>query len=69
MTRKWHLLYATRNLPEAAIIKGMLEENSVPVIIVNKQSSSYLNFGDIELYVPVLLKDIAKHLVDQGLLN
>ncbi len=69
MTQKWHLLYATRNLPEATIIKGMLEENSVPVMIVNKQDSSYLNFGDIELYVPVLLKDIAKHLVDQGLMN
>ncbi|MCW3106479.1 MAG: hypothetical protein JWQ09_985 [Segetibacter sp.] len=69
MTHKWFLLYATRNLPQASIIKGMLEENSVPVMLVNKQDSSYLNFGDIELYVPMLLKDIAKHLVDQGLLN
>ncbi|HEX8461568.1 MAG TPA: DUF2007 domain-containing protein [Segetibacter sp.] len=66
---KWHFLYSTQNLPEASIIKGMLEQNSVPVMLVNKQSSSYLNFGDIELYVPVLLKDIARHLVDQALLN
>jgi hypothetical protein len=69
MTHKWFLLYATRNYPQATIIKGMLEENSVPVMLVNKQASSYVNFGDIELYVPVLLKDIAKHLVDRGLLN
>jgi hypothetical protein len=69
MKQKWYLLFATRNLPEASIIRGMLEENSVPVLIVNKQDSSYLNFGDIELYVPLLLKDIAKHLVDKGLLN
>lgn len=67
--QKWHLLFATRNFPEASIIKGMLEENSVPVMLVNKQDSSYLNFGDIELYVPTLLKDIAKHLVDKGLMN
>ena len=69
MTQKWYLLFSTRNFPEASIIKGMLEENSVPVLLVNKQDSSYLNFGDIELYVPLLLKDIAKHLVDKGLLN
>jgi hypothetical protein len=69
MKQKWFLLYSTRNLPHASIIKGMLEENSVPVMLVNKQDSSYLNFGDIELYVPVLLKDIAKHLVDKSLLN
>jgi hypothetical protein len=67
--KNWYKLYATRNLAEASIIKGMLEENSVPVFVVNKQDSSYVNFGDIELYVPSHLKDIAKHLVDQGLMN
>jgi len=65
----WYLLHATQNLSEASILKGMLEENSIPVLLVNKQDSSYLNFGDIELYVPSHLKDIAKHLVDHGLMN
>ena len=65
----WYLLYATRNLPEANIIKGMLEENSVPVMMVNKQSSTYIIFGDIELYVPVHLKDIAKQLLNQDMVN
>lgn len=67
--KNWFLLYVTRNLPEANIIKGMLEENSVAVMLINKQSSSYLNFGDIELYVPVHLKDIATQLLEQGLGN
>ncbi len=65
----WTRIYATRSLPEANIIKGMLEENSVHVILVNKQDSSYLNFGDIELYVPVQLEDTAKRLVYQGFLD
>jgi hypothetical protein len=69
MTKKWFLLYSTRNLPQASIIKGMLEENSVPVVLVNKQDSSYVNFGDIEVYVPVLLKELALRLVDKSLLN
>lgn len=64
--QKWFLLYVTHNLPEASIIKGMLEENSVPVMMVNKQDSSYLNFGDIELYVPGYLKDIANELLDKA---
>ena len=69
MTENWYLLYSTRNLPQASIIKGMLEENNVPVMILNKQDSSYLNFGDIELYVPTHLKDIATQLLEQGLSN
>lgn len=69
MSPQWYLLIATSNFSRASIIKGMLEENSVPVMLVNKQDSSYINFGDIELYVPLLLKNIARHLVDQGLLN
>lgn len=67
--KNWFLLYTTQNFSQASIIKGMLEENSVPVLLINKQDSSYLNFGDIELYVQPHLKDIAKHLVDQGLMN
>lgn len=67
--KNWFLIYSTKQLPQASIIKGMLEENQVPVMLVNKQDSSYLNFGEIEVYVPILLKDIARHLVDQGLMN
>jgi len=66
---KWFLLYATHNLPEASIIKGMLEENQVPAIIINKQDSNYHNFGEIEVYVPAYLKEIAKNLMDKSLLN
>jgi len=60
----WHLLFSTRNFSEASIIKGLLEENDIPVQLLNKQDSSYLVFGDIEIYVPVHLKDAAKHLLD-----
>jgi hypothetical protein len=66
MMQNWVLLYTTRSLPEASIIRGMLEENSVPVMLVNKQSSTYIIFGDIELYVPDDFKDTAKQLIDQN---
>jgi hypothetical protein len=66
---KWFLVYSTRNLPEANIVAGMLEENKVPVMIMNKQDSSYLNFGNIEIWVPTHLKDVARQLMDSGFLN
>ncbi|MGI8952025.1 MAG: putative signal transducing protein [Chitinophagaceae bacterium] len=67
--KNWFLLYTTRNYAQANIIKGMLEENNIHVILFNRQDSSYINFGEIELYVPIHLKDIAKHLLDKALLN
>jgi hypothetical protein len=65
----WFKLYTTRNYAEANIIKGMLEENNIDVVILNKLDSSYLNFGDIEVYVPTHLKDIARQLLDRSLNN
>lgn len=65
----WQKIYATRNPAEASIIQGMLEENNIAVQIMNKQDSSYLNFGDIELYVPVHLAETARQLVARNLLN
>lgn len=67
--KNWYLLFKTRNLTQANIIKGMLEENSVPVMLINKQSSAYVMFGDVELYVPVHLRKVAEQLLAQGLVN
>jgi hypothetical protein len=65
----WYKLYITRNYTEASIIKGMLEENSIEVILLNKLDSSYLSFGDIEVYVPPHMKEIAQQLLNSALLN
>ncbi len=65
----WFLLYSTQNFAEASIIKGMLEENEIRVVVLNKQDSSYLSFGEIEVYVPAHLKDIAKQLLNKALMN
>lgn len=64
----WTKLYSTRNYAEANIIKGMLEENSILAIIFNKQDSNYL-IGEIELYVSILVKDMALRLIDKTLFN
>jgi hypothetical protein len=65
----WFKLYSTTNQAEASIIRGMLEENNVPVFVMNKQDSSYLNFGEVEIYVPHNLKEIAQSLLNKSLMN
>jgi hypothetical protein len=65
----WAKIFTTRNSAEANIIKGMLEENDIEAVIMNKQDSSYLNFGNIEVYVPKEFEAIAIGLVNKALSN
>ncbi len=50
MDNDWVKIYESSKQYEAEIISGMLEENEIECIIMNKQDSVYL-FGEIELYV------------------
>ena len=62
----WYLLHKTSNRAEASIIQGMLEENDIVVQILNKLDSSYLNFGELEIFVPNDQKERAKALLSSG---
>jgi hypothetical protein len=65
----WKKVYTTRNYAHASIIKGMLEENNIPVTVMNKLDSSYLNFGDIEIYVAREFATLAESLINKSLMN
>lgn len=65
----WHNIFTTNNYPEASIIQGLLEENSIPVQMLNKMDSSYQTFGEIELFVPIHLKEMALDLISKALMN
>ena len=65
----WAKIFTTRNAAEANIIKGMLEENDIEAVIMNKQDSSYLNFGNIDVYVPKEFEAIGIDLVNKALAN
>ena len=47
----WELIFSTATLYQAEILKSLLEEENIISVIINKQDSSYLSFGEIELYV------------------
>lgn len=66
----WHLVYITRLYTEAAIIKGRLEENEIPVQVLNRQDSMYsIAVGHYELYVPPYFKELAHSLLNNVLKN
>ena len=69
LMESWYLLRKTTMYTEAAILRGMLEENQIPVMVVNKQDSSYVFLGEIEVYVPVHLKDLARSLTEGTITN
>lgn len=47
----WIKVYETPSVSNAEIVKGNLEENGIDAVIMNKKDSSYLTFGQVEVYV------------------
>ena len=48
---EWTMIYRTSNPNEAEILRGLLADNDIGAVIMNKKDSSYL-FGELELFVP-----------------
>ena len=64
MEKEWLIIYTTSFAPQAEIIKGMLLENEIESVIISKQDSSYISFGEVELYVHQDDVIKAKHLIN-----
>jgi hypothetical protein len=70
MKHHWQIIFTTKFYTEAEIIRGKLEENEIPVQILNKQDSMYnVALGEIEVYVPVHLSELAKGLLAKSIEN
>jgi hypothetical protein len=62
--KNWSLVYST-NIPfQAEIVKQMLESNGIEAAILNKQDSSYLNFGEVEVFVMAGSDVVARKLIE-----
>ena len=64
MDKDWVNIYTTTVIYKAELLKGLLEENEINAVIINKKDSAYL-FGDVELYVASNDAVKAKHLITQ----
>ena len=62
MNKDWIKIYSTGVAYKAEILKGLLIENNVDAVIINKKDSSY-GFGELELYVSADDVVKAKHII------
>ncbi len=70
MQGNWQKIYSTGRYTEAEIVRGKLEENDIPVQVLNKQHTMYhIALGEIELYVPMHLSEPARGLLLKTLNN
>jgi len=63
MEDNWVLIYSTDKSWQAEIAKQVLADNGIDAVVVNKKDSSYLTFGDAEVYVSVENSERSKILI------
>ncbi len=51
MMSNWQKVYTTTVNHQAEIVKGVLEANAIPAVVMNRKDSSY-HFGHFEVLVP-----------------
>ncbi len=49
--KDWVCIYTSGKMQDAEIIKGVLSFNEINSVVINKQDSSYIMFGEYEVYV------------------
>jgi hypothetical protein len=62
MNKDWIKIYSTGVNYKAELLKGLLFENNIEAVIINKKDSSY-GFGELELYVSADNVVKARHLI------
>ena len=51
MEKGWEKIYFSGDQFKVIIARDILAENDINAVIMNQKDSSYLTFGDVELYV------------------
>jgi hypothetical protein len=51
MEKGWEKIFSTAQPYQAEVAKQILEENDIQAVVINKKDSSYLVFGEAEVYV------------------
>lgn len=65
MEKGWEKIYISGDQFKVIIARDLLAENDINAVIINKKDSSYLFFGDVELYVEKHDEEKALKILDQ----
>jgi len=66
MEKDWVKVFNTAVQYEAEIIKGLLFENNIECVIMNKKDSSYGSFGYLEIYTHQTNALRASHIIQKN---
>lgn len=62
----WVCVHKTNSRFEADALKVNLEHADIPCVIINKQDSSYLMFGYVEVHIPESYRQAAEHIINES---
>jgi hypothetical protein len=65
MEGKWITVFSSADPFRVEVIKGLLADNNIESVVVNKKDSAYL-FGEVELYVNVEDAFIANQIISNS---
>ena len=65
MEKGWINIYNTEDQYRGDIAKELLEEQGIESVIINHKDSSYLNFGEFEVYVREEHEELARKILEQ----
>ncbi len=51
MEKGWEKIFTTAQPYQAEVARQVLEEGGIQAVVINKKDSSYLVFGEAEVYV------------------
>ena len=60
---EWVCVFKTNRRFEADVVQGNMENEGIPCVMINKQDSTYMAFGYVELHVPLEFKKAAETLL------
>ncbi|MFY7978831.1 MAG: DUF2007 domain-containing protein [Sediminibacterium sp.] len=59
----WKKIFSTTQLAYATMVAGLLEEQGIPTNLLNKQDTSYVFLGEVELYTPFIFEEKALSII------
>lgn len=61
----WVKVFGSNQIIEAEMVKNLLDDNEIHAVIINKIDSSYLTFGQAEVYCQPNDVIVAKSLIEK----
>ena len=65
MEKDWVVIYTTDQLYKSEILKDVFEDHQINCVVMNKQDSSYMSFGSINVLVQADDVIKAKHIINK----